>query len=669
MTGTREKVAYCFANLAAALFALYVAFWLDLDRPYWAVFSVFIVSKPISGAVRAKGVYRFAGTFVGASMSVFLVPPLVQAPVLLCLAVSLWIGLCLYFALQDRTPRSYAFLLAGYSVAIVGFSAVNAPTTVFDVAVSRLEEITIGIVCASVAHSVFFPRSIADAIQGKAEEAIRLAAQAARKSVGLNPIPPSTAGIAALAAAVTDLDALYAQIGLETSNVPRLRSVMIALLDRLAAVLPQASIVCRSVAALKREGGIPPRLRSTLSRVSSMLSSFPHGGSLGGISFKGPQSTAFESAHRGAGPEATALEALAERYATTLATTLLEARELAAALTGTGAAAGAANLVSEEVRRPFYRDRALALLSAASATAATLVACALWIETSWPEGFVAAQFAAICCSLFATADAPSKQTFAAVLGIAVALPAAAVYEFAVLPGIDGFPSLALVLTPALLLFSYLQTFERLEGAALVLAVAFSGALALQESFVSDFASFVNANLAEMVGPLIAAGMLLVFRTIDPVWNARRILNSGWAVVSETARKRTIDPANALLPLFDRAGQAALRLAAREPNAPEEDILLDLRVLLNIAGLRQAGSALGNGSSRRIDETLWQVGNLGLDRREDRGVLGRNLSTAFDRLSATLNRLPPSGERTEGMTAVMGLRLDLDPHLRGSTVPP
>src|ERR1700744_5064084 len=84
MTGL-EKITYCLATLAAALLALYIAFWLDLDRPYWALFSVFIVSKPISGAVRAKGVYRFIGTLAGASMSVFLVPPLVQTPVLLCL--------------------------------------------------------------------------------------------------------------------------------------------------------------------------------------------------------------------------------------------------------------------------------------------------------------------------------------------------------------------------------------------------------------------------------------------------------------------------------------------------------------------------------------------------------------------------------------------------------
>src|ERR1700753_2615270 len=112
MPTSGERFTYCIANVAAVLAALYIAFRLDLDRPYWAVFTVFIVSKPISGAVRAKGAYRFVGTLVGASMAEFLVPPLVQSPPLLSLAVSAWVGLCQFCALQDRTPRTYAFLLS-----------------------------------------------------------------------------------------------------------------------------------------------------------------------------------------------------------------------------------------------------------------------------------------------------------------------------------------------------------------------------------------------------------------------------------------------------------------------------------------------------------------------------------------------------------------------------
>lgn len=70
------------------------------------MFTVFIIASPITGAVRSKGAFRFLGTVAGAAMALLLDPPLVHAPVLLCLATSLWIGLCPYLSLQDRRPHS-----------------------------------------------------------------------------------------------------------------------------------------------------------------------------------------------------------------------------------------------------------------------------------------------------------------------------------------------------------------------------------------------------------------------------------------------------------------------------------------------------------------------------------------------------------------------------------
>ena len=111
----------------------------------------------------------------------------------------------------------------------------------------------------------------------------------------------------------------------------------------------------------------------------------------------------------------------------------------------------------------------------------------------------------------------------------------------------------------LLLFSYLQTFERLEGAALALSIGFSAALALQDAYAADFASFVNSNLSEIIGALIAAAMLLIFRTIDPVWNARRILKTGRTALSDLARRQPDDIKAWIMQMFDRVGLAATRL--------------------------------------------------------------------------------------------------------------
>ncbi|SOC90144.1 Fusaric acid resistance protein family protein, partial [Rhizobium sp. AN5] len=97
-------------NLAAICF--------DLNRPSWAVVTVYIVAHPLSGAI------------------------------------ILWVSGCTFVSLLDRTPRSYICLLAGYTVLLAGLPLVNAPVNTFDIVVSRTEEIGLAIICASIVSHV-----------------------------------------------------------------------------------------------------------------------------------------------------------------------------------------------------------------------------------------------------------------------------------------------------------------------------------------------------------------------------------------------------------------------------------------------------------------------------------------------------------------------------------
>ena len=651
-----EKLTYCIANITAALAALYIAFRLDLDRPYWAVFTVFIVSKPISGAVRAKGAYRFVGTLVGASMSVFLVPPLVQSPLLLSLAVSAWVGLCLFCALQDRTPRTYAFLLSGYSVAIVGLAAVNNPTAIFDLAVSRLEEISIGIGCAAIAHSVFFPRNFGSILRSKAEEALVESARAACEALDLSPRPPSAGRIASVAATVTELHTLYTQIEFETSNVRRVPAVMAGLLDRISVILPRASLIAHALMRRQRMAPVSDSFQAQLDDTAVVFATFAAGempDTDAALADLEAYSTMLDQ--DGATKEAK-LELLAVHHAIEVLNSLRDGLVLASALTGAELSPEISASLPANTRRPLYRDQALAILSAAAAAGATLIACGLWIWNAWPEGFVAAQFAAICCSLFATLDRPSKVIGMAVIGIIVALPIAALYEFAILPGLDGFISLALVLSPMLILFSVLQTNERLEGPAMVLSVAFFGALALQESFASDFAAFVNANLAEVCGPLIAIAMLLVFRTVDPEWNAGRIARSARRSIGEIAGLAPGDPGPWVLKMFDRIGMISARLDSAASDAARRDLLQDFRVGLSVITLQNLKDRVSLSVRDQVQDMVSHLSEFYASEGSPNAP-SLALANKLDALAGLLSGLPQSEERLEGLVAIDGLRLE------------
>ena len=97
----------------ATILTMFVAFSLDLKSPGWAMTTVYLTSQPLSGAMRAKAVYRAIGTFVGGAAMVAIVPNLVDAPELTTLAIMLWVALCVFVSLLDRTPRSYMFVLSG----------------------------------------------------------------------------------------------------------------------------------------------------------------------------------------------------------------------------------------------------------------------------------------------------------------------------------------------------------------------------------------------------------------------------------------------------------------------------------------------------------------------------------------------------------------------------
>jgi len=181
---TVVTVVFAFKAFFAGLLALFIAFWLGLDEPRWALLTVFVVAQPDSGLVLAKGFYRMLGTIAGVSVSIALVFGLSQHGELFLAALALWIGLCTFAAGALRNFASYGFLLAGYTAAIVGIPTALSPDNAFPVLLARSTEVVLGIVCASLVSSLVFPHNLMpklDAlVQALRSRAERLAAAVMR---------------------------------------------------------------------------------------------------------------------------------------------------------------------------------------------------------------------------------------------------------------------------------------------------------------------------------------------------------------------------------------------------------------------------------------------------------------------------------------------------------
>jgi uncharacterized membrane protein YccC len=139
---------------ASVCLALYVAFWLELDNPFWAGTSAAIVCQPQLGASLRKPWFRMIGTIVGAVMIVVLNACFPQDRVAFLTLLALWFAVCAFAATLMRNFASYSAALAGYTAAIIAADTLGATGgpdgQVFMLAVARASEICIGIVCAGI---------------------------------------------------------------------------------------------------------------------------------------------------------------------------------------------------------------------------------------------------------------------------------------------------------------------------------------------------------------------------------------------------------------------------------------------------------------------------------------------------------------------------------------
>lgn len=223
-------------------------------------------------------------------------------------------------------------------------------------------------------------------------------------------------------------------------------------------------------------------------------------------------------------------------------------------------------LLREPQRRRLHLDHGMAALSGLSLMAATLVCCTLWIATAWPEGAVAATMAAVFSAFFAAQDDPAPAIGSCMAWTLFVLPLAAFYLIVILPGVDGFAMLALVLAPVLLLLGYFQANPRSSPAALAVLLGFVGGLSLQATFSASLPDFLNASLAQLVGIGIALASARLMRSVGAGWAARRILRRGWRDIVALARGGPpvdADSWNSLM--LDRVGLVTSR--SRSPTRP------------------------------------------------------------------------------------------------------
>jgi uncharacterized membrane protein YccC len=655
----RHTLLFSANSFAAAMLALYIGFALGLPRPYWAMTTAYIVSQPLAGAVRSKAVYRVLGTILGAMAAVALVPNLVNSPLLLSLALALWVGGCLTISLLDRTPRSYVLMLAGYTAAIIGFPSVGQPGAIFDIAVSRVIEIGLGILCATLVHSLVFPRPVGTVLRYRLKTWLGEADRWALDVLRGEDAQAIARDRRHLAAAASDIQMLAVHLPFDTSRLRETTGVVRALHERMLLLIPLLSGLADRMEALREVRD--NRVRAALNAVVAWIEAgAPRDEALDLIE----RLETLAAHRRGATWSSLLIESLLVRLAETVGA-LGEAHALMTRLSDPDATLSPELDAAARGKgmRPMHADLPLALLSGGAAAIAILLSCATWILAGWGDGAAAPVMAAVFCCFFAAMDDPVPAIKNFGLFSLVSLPLAAVYMFAILPSIDGFPMLLLAMAPPLLILGLYIPNPATMGSALAVLMGFCNAMALQETFSADFAGFLNANLGQFVGLLFAIVVTAGLRSMGVDASARRLLVRTWKGLSRLSRARQApEPAAFAAILVDRLGMLTPKLAqtGERHDFVGVDALRDLRIGMNLVSVQSARPDLPPEGKARLDAALDGVGDhfaalaAGKSRAPSEDMLAR-IDAALSGLS-----IAPAASAVQGVSGLVGLRRNLFP---------
>jgi uncharacterized membrane protein YccC len=476
-------------------------------------------------------------------------------------------------------------VLSGYTAALIGFPSVLAPDTVFDTAVSRVEEITLGVVCAAIVHSVIFPKSVFSAFDAKLRGVIADARRWLADGLTRQASPEVEMERRRIAADISELYVLATSLRFDTSPRQPDMSTIRAFDRKVVTLLPLVSSIEDRLTLLRRMGPLDARLERAVAGVHAWVQVEAPGDER--------QAAELKQACIAATPEVGPQSSWADLVTVNVCVRLIElidswqAKLAFAAYLADPDVAPSADIraaAAEIGPKPMHTDPGIALLSALAAIVAMSICAFFWIATAWPEGAGAIAFAAVASTLFAALDDPTPTIRSITLILTLCIPLIFIYQFFVLPAITGFVLLCVVLAFVLIPAGILMAMPAYAPIGLALALGFNVELSLQASYTADLASIINSNSAFVLGGVVALLVTRLMRVIGTEASAQRLLRAIYRDLADLAAgvsRPTRDQWASRM--MDRVALLLYRQPRFEPRPRHEfaDALADLRLGVNM----------------------------------------------------------------------------------------
>ncbi|HJV02057.1 MAG TPA: FUSC family protein [Burkholderiaceae bacterium] len=512
--GEGERWIFVAKTMLAAFSALWIAFRLGLDSPNTAMTTTFILALPSSGMVLEKAFYRLLGTLVGCTSALLIVAIFPQQPVALFLALALWIGLCTAGAAMHRNQQSYSFVLAGYTACMIAVPAIDHPTTVFTLAVTRVTEVGLGVICAAVVHDVLFPRhqsrQVMRTVQARYDSFIAFCQQTLEHSLSPAQIELHHLRFAADIAA---LESGRAAAFFEASHARAHTRQLHAFNNAFMSALTTCYTLHRLLRRLRAHppSSVPSSVHTLLAPLHATVAAALRE-DLSGARMEHVRAALSQQAAQAREQAAQLQPERAQQIAFDTALELLDrfVRDIGAfAALYHGLTQQRQLQVSDPVAYSPRTPSGIVLASGVRAAGALLAGATLWYWLAWPYAANAIIMTAIFCALASSSPRPVAMTRQVMAGFLLAWPLSFLSEYLLVVRASGYPMLVLAALPVFALGSYLTTDARRAGVGLGMSMFSAQVIAPLNQMQYDGAVFLNNTLAMPVGVALAWAIFAV----------------------------------------------------------------------------------------------------------------------------------------------------------------
>lgn len=525
---SRLDLIFACKTFVAGMLALFISFELDLINPMWSIGTVMIIANPYSGMVSSKCVYRLIGTVAGAVIALLLTPHFVNTPWLFTVILSLWVGFALYVSLLDRTPRSYVFMLAGYSTAMIVYNAITYIDTynIFDIAVARVLEISVGVVSSAVVSATFFPVHVGAMIKQRVNKTLNDLEATFEKLIAVQETPENyTQVLSVITRDASDIHALAVHLAYEKGELKGMTKPLQEMLHQVSLVVANLVALSQRVKQLEhlhlvnlvshldmlRQHTVT-FLKQEKSLVPADLQTLPIG---------------FEEDFAELISKATSEQEVV------LAALKMDVRHFIANIL-------AVKLLWQQIQQgnkeipieitaittkypSLHRDHGIAIRGGISAVLITFIVTAAWILSGWKAGFMMAQMGAITACILTALDNPVPVLRIFIWGSIVSAGLVFLYAFGIFPHVTHFWQLALVLFPVFLVAVTMMANQMLMPVGMVLGINTMMGLNLHNKYSMDAVSYLDSSFAMVLGVLVSLIVIDLVRAVSPDTSATRIL--------------------------------------------------------------------------------------------------------------------------------------------------